>query len=286
MERKIALITGATSGIGKITAIELAKKGYHVIIHGRNTQKLEQVKTEILHICGHEFVDTLQGDVSSMQDVKAMAEKINNTYSKLDVLVNNAGGVMNAKRQITVDGLERTFAVNVLSVYMLSVLLLDKLKAAKQGRIVNISSMAHQFAKPVMSDLQLEKNYSSSRAYGNAKLFVIYLTKEMHRRMRDSGIQNITVNALHPGVVATRFAQESKGSLMNFFFNVFRLFFITPEKGAQTTIYLADSDEASHSSGEYFAKSKIAPIKKTYIQNQLMDDLWNACANLSGVKIL
>lgn len=286
MKDKIVLITGATSGIGKVAAIEFAKKGAHVIIHGRNKTKTENVRNEIIQQFGHSKVDTLTGDMSSMTDVRRMAEEYNSRYSNLDVLLNNAGGVMDAKRQITVDGLERTFAVNVASLFMLTALLFEKIRLSDEGRIVNVSSMAHKFGHPDMNDLQCEKKYSSNLAYGNAKLFVICITEELDRRMKETRINNVTVNALHPGVVRTNFARESKGSMMNFFFSMFGMFLTSPAKGAATSVYLASSPEVKGVSGKYFAKCRKAKVRRTYITDQNKKLLWKSCETITGVKFL
>lgn len=286
MKEKIVFITGATSGIGKVTATELAKKGAHVIIHGRNAEKANRVREEIVKVCGHQNVDVITGDLASLDDVRKIAGQINASYEKLDVLVNNAGGIMDAKRQVTEDGLERTFAVNVASLFLLSALLFDKIRKSDDGRIIHLSSEAHRFGRPDLDDLQLKKKYSSSRAYGNAKLLVILLTEEMTHRLREAGIQNVTVNALHPGVVATNFARESKGSLMNFFFSVFKIFFISPEKGAQTTIYLASSEKVKNVSGKYFAKSKPARVRRKYITPENLQGLWEACETITEKEFL
>lgn len=286
MKDKIVFITGATSGIGKAAARELAMKGARVIIHGRNAEKANNVREEIVKACGHQKVDVITGDLASLDDVRKIAEHINFHYDRLDVLVNNAGGVMDAKRQLTIDGLERTFAVNVASLFLLTALLFEKIKKSDDGRIIHVSSEAHRIGRADLDDLQLEKKYSSARAYGNAKLYVICLAEEMARRMRESGIQNVTVNALHPGVVATNFARESKGSLMNFFFSLFKIFFISPEKGAQTTIHLASSEKVKGVNGKYFAKSKPARVRRKYITPENLQGLWEACETITEKEFL
>jgi retinol dehydrogenase 12 len=286
LNNKIILITGATSGIGKVAAIELARMGAYLILHGRNEQKAQTVKEEVISKCGHNNVDIIIGDMSSIDDVRKMAEQFNTKYERLDVLINNAGGVMDAVKQTTVDKMERTFAVNVSSLFLLTALLFDKLKKSENGRIINVSSMAHKFAKPDLSDLQLEKNYSSGRAYANAKLYVVMLTEELHRRMREQGINHIDVNALHPGVVATNFAKESKGSMMNFFFSTFGFLFISPMKGAKTTIFLASSETVKGISGKYFSKSKPVSARRTYLKQENILTLWSACEQLTGVSFL
>ncbi len=286
MKDKIILITGSTSGIGKIAALELANMGAQIIIHGRETLKTEKVKNEIVRLSGNSNIDTLIGDMSSLDDVRRMASDFNSKYARLDVLLNNAGGVMNAKRQVTADGLERTFAVNVASLFLLTALLFEKLRNSEDGRIVNVSSMAHKFGRPVMNDLQCQKKYSANLAYGNAKLFVIYITEELQQRLQNSGIDNVTVNALHPGVVRTNFAKESKGSMMNFFFTFFSRFLISPEKGAATSIFLASSPTLKGVGGKYFARSKKAKLKRTFISEENRMILWNELEKITNVNFL
>jgi retinol dehydrogenase 12 len=276
MNNKIVLITGATSGIGKVAATELAKMGATVIIHGRNREKAEIVKQEIVKICGHDRIDILLGDMSSLNEVRALAEEFLKKYDRLDVLVNNAGGVMGGQRQLTADGLEKTFAVNVAALFLLTSLLFNHLRKSDDGRIINVSSMAHKFGKLQIEDLQSEKKYTSSRAYGNAKLHVIAITEELDRRMKKNGISNVSINALHPGVVATNFARDSKGSMMRFFFRTFGFLFISPEKGAKTTIFLASSENTKGVSGIYFSKCRPAKIKRTYLSNDShVKSLWD-----------
>lgn len=286
LNEKIVFITGSTSGIGKAAALEMAKAGAKVILHGRNLEKILRVKEEIEKCSGNSKIDFVAGDMSSMTDVRSIANEIVSRYSCLDVLVNNAGGVMNAKREITADGLERTFALNVASVYLLTGLLFNLLRNSQEARIINIASMAHKFARPDWDDLQCEKKYSPNLAYGNAKLYVICLTEELNRRLKKHGIQNVTVNSLHPGVVATNFALESKGSVMNFFFRFFRPFLISPEKGAETTVFLASSPKVKGISGLYFAKSKPAKVKRKYINDDNCLKLWRELEKITCLSFL
>jgi NAD(P)-dependent dehydrogenase (short-subunit alcohol dehydrogenase family) len=286
MKNKKILITGSTSGIGKEAAKSLAKMGANLVIHGRNKEKTLLVQKEIIEHCGHSNVDVLLGDMASMADVKQMAEDYLKKHNSLDVLIHNAGGVMNAKRQLTPDGMERTFAVNVASVYLLTAKLFQTLKKSDDARIILISSMAHKFGKADLNDIHLEKSYSANRAYGNAKLYVLFFMEEMNKRLQKLGIKNISINSLHPGVVATDFAKESKGSMMNFFFKTFRPFLRSPQKGAKTTIYLASSEDVKHISGKYFIDCKPAKVRKTYITEQNTQLLWQLCQQLTNTKDL
>ncbi len=284
MNSKIILITGATSGIGLAAARELAKTGATLVIHGRNEQKLNTVKTELAAICGEDKINVLLADMSSMEDVRKMADQFHSMHNKLDVLINNAGGVMTGKRQETKDGMEMTFALNVASVYLLTGLLFDKLRKSESARIINISSLAHKFGTIDFTNLQSEKKYSSGQAYGNAKLQVVLLTEELHERMQKAGIDNISVNALHPGVVSTNFALDSTGSPFKFYFKYFGFLFISPEKGARTTLHLATSEKAEGISGKYFKKCKIAPTKRTYITKENKQKLWKTCEKLTSFQ--
>jgi NAD(P)-dependent dehydrogenase (short-subunit alcohol dehydrogenase family) len=285
MKDKIVLITGATSGIGKVAATVLAQKGAHIILHGRNFEKAEATRKEIILASGNNKVDLLIADMSSLADVRKMAEEFNSKYEKLDVLINNAGGVMNEQRAVTKEGFEKTIVVNHLAPFLLTSLLFDKLKKSEDGRIVNTSSMAHKMANPNYEDFNMEKKYSSMLAYGNAKLYVILFTQEMQRRLQAKGIKNIEINALHPGIVKTNFSQESN-SIMKFFFNWFSWFLISPEKGADTILYLAEAEEAKQYSGLFFNKRKPVKVKESFISLEKAKKLWEISEQCTGVKFL
>lgn len=285
MRDKIVLITGATSGLGKVAATELAKKGARVIIHGRNKDKAEAAKNEIMEACQHDKVELLIADFNSLQQVRRMAEEFNKKFDRLDVLVNNAGGIMDSVRKETKDGNELTIAINVLSHYLLTALLFQKLKMSTNARIINISSEAHKTAKPDFNDFQMTRSYSAYLAYGNSKLYNILFAKEMHRRLTRQGIMNIKVNAMHPGVVATNFALKSS-SKANLFFKLLRPLLLSPEKGADTIIYLASDPKAGNTSGAYLKKRKIVNTSSKYDTQENAKKLWAACEELSGEKFL
>lgn len=286
-KNKRILITGATSGIGKVAAIALAQQGAHVIVHGRNAEKTNAVKARIKAMVPDAEVDVVIADLLNKSEVIAMAAEVNNRFDRLDVLINNAGGVMNKQREETADGWEKTIALNVLAPFMLSALLYPKLRQQPDARIINTASMAHRMAKPNLSDLMYIHRYDALRAYGDAKLFVILLGQEFARRQRanPSG-HEVIMNAFHPGVVATNFAGESD-SLYHFFFKIFRRFLTSPEKGADTLIYLAtDERNANRFNGAYFVKRRWTKNYLPKTHPQLASELWKAWETYTGIKFL
>jgi retinol dehydrogenase 12 len=285
MDDKVILITGATSGLGKEAATELVKKGARVIIHGRNKKKAEQVKSEIMKTYQHGKVEYLLADFNSLEQVRQLARDFNKNYGRLDVLINNAGGIMDKKRKTTIDGNEQTLAVNVLSHFLLTALLFDKLKSNDNARIINLSSEAHKQAKPDLDDIQMERNYNAYVAYGNSKLYNILFTKEMHRRLIKEGIMNVSVNAMHPGVVATGFALKST-SYMKWVFQLMRPFILSPKQGADTIIYLASDPKAGKYSGAYLKNRKIIKPSSKLDTRDNAKRLWAKCEELTGEKFL
>ena len=266
MKNKIVLITGATGGIGKATAIALAKKEFHVIIHGRDQQKTEKVQKEIIAATGNIHIDIAIADLFLMEDVKKMAQAVSEKYPVIDVLINNAGMVMGKEREETAEGIEKTIALNLIAPYLLIVALMPNLRKSENGRIINFSSSAHkQDAKPDFNDMMSLKNYAPLKVYGNAKLFVILLSQKLSSLLATFKIEHVTINEMHPGAVATNFAMESNlGGFMNFLLKVARVFFRTPEKGAETSIYLASSPEVANISGQYFIDCAVAEVGRKY----------------------
>jgi NAD(P)-dependent dehydrogenase (short-subunit alcohol dehydrogenase family) len=279
MNDKIVLITGATGGIGKAAAIALAKQGFTVVIHGRNRQKTELVCEEIKAATGNDKIDVIVANLFSLKDVQNMANTFKQKYNRLDVLVNNAGGIMGKDRETTTDGVEKTIAINLLAPFLLTELLLNILKNSDNGRIINVSSNSHKLnAKPDFDDLSLEKGYNPLRAYGNAKLFLIWITQHLSQTLNQQGIKNITANTLHPGAVATNFGVESNlGAVLNFIAKLARPLFKTPEQGADTIVYLATSGEVNNSSGKYFVNRKQANVAKKYYSEKNEKNVWDYC---------
>lgn len=285
MKNKICLITGATSGIGKITALELAKKGMHVIIHGRNPIKAEAVRKEIILSCGHEHVNVIIADLNSLEGVKQLADKFCAGYDQLDILVNNAGAIMNRRRQISADGIETTIQVNFIATFYLTTLLFEKLQKSSSARVINYSSAVHKYAKVDVNDFMMQKSYNILRAYANAKLYVILFTEEMSRRLAAAGITNISVNAVHPGGVNTNFAANSN-SFVRFMFKLMSPFFITPEEGADTGIFLAADTEVIKLSGKYFVERKPVTPAQKYNTTEITKEVWAIAERLTGMQFL
>jgi len=272
MQGKICMVTGANSGIGKATALELAQMGATVVMVCRDRARGEEARSEITTKSRNNAVDLLQADLSSQQSIRQLVENFQHHYTHLHVLINNAGATFPGRRRETVDGLEMTFAVNYLAPFLLTNLLLDVLTASAPARIVNVSSDAQASGYIQMDDLQAEKHYRS--AYGQSKLAEVLFTYELARRLQGTGV---TANCLHPGFVATNIGQNGVGSIGR---SIVKLIFsrlgISPEEGAKTSIYLASSPEIEGVTGKYFAKSipvRSAPISyDETLQRQLWDE--------------
>ncbi len=277
MQGTICLVTGATSGIGKETALGLAQMGATVVMVARDRERGEAARGEIRARSGNQHVDLLLADLSSQQSVRQLAEQFRQNYPALHVLINNAG-VFSLRRRTTVDGLELMFAVNYLAPFLLTNLLLDMLKASASSRIVNVSSAAHEAGYMNMDDLQSEKSYRFMRPYGQSKLALLLFTYELARRLEGTGV---TVNALHPGFVSTNIGQTGlRGIARSVAKSVTSLAGISPEEGAKTSIYLASSPDVAGISGKYFAKSiprRSAPIS---YDEALARRLWDESAKL------
>jgi retinol dehydrogenase 14 len=276
VEGKTVLITGATNGIGKAAALELAKQGATVVIVGRDRAKTESVAGEIRSNSGNKNVEFLLADLSSQASVHKLADDFKARHSRLEVLINNAGGFFDT-RKTTVDGLEYTFAFNHLGYFLLTHLLLDVLKPSTPSRIINVSSSAQALARLNFDDLQSQKNYGGFAAYSVSKLTNVMFTYELAKRLKGTGV---TVNTLHPGVVKTNFASDSSG-FMGFFFGLVKRFAgITPEQGADTVVYLATSPEVKDVTGKYFHKRKAQKTNPVSYDASANQRLWNESARL------
>jgi len=281
MHGKICLVTGATGGIGKVTAQALAQQGATVIVVSRDPAKCQQTVAEIIQQTGNQNVTAMPADLSSQQDIRRLANEFTAQYKQLDVLVNNAG-LLILSRKLSVDGIEMTFALDHLGYFLLTNLLLDSLKASPSARVVSVSSSVHTSGTINFDDLQGAKGYTGIRAYGQAKLANVLFTYELARRLEGT---NVTANTLHPGVVATGFGVNN-GPLLKYIVRpILNIFSISPEKGAQTSIYLASSPEVAGVTGRYFDKSKAVPSSKESNNVDEAKRLWDVSAQLTGLTV-
>jgi retinol dehydrogenase-14 len=278
MAGKTVLITGGTSGIGKATAMGLAALGARVAITGRDPERAEAAAVVIRGATGNPGVDGFGADLSSQAEVRRLAAAILDTYPRLDVLVNNVGGSW-ATRHVTADGLEQTFAVNHLAAFLLTNLLLDRLKASAPARVVTVSSNAQARGKIDFEDLQGERNYSEQRAYPQSKLASVMFTYELARRLAGTGV---TATVLHPGVVSTGFGAEDPSRIFKLIVPLYRPFMKTPRQGAATSIYLASSPAVDGVTGQYFAGRKPKPSNKASYDLAAATRLWQVSARLVG----
>lgn len=247
---KIMIVTGATSGIGLITARGLAADATRVVLVGRSAPRLAAAVALIVQQVPNAQLDTIHVDLSSQAGVLAAADIIKQRYDHIDVLVNNAGAFF-ADYQLSVDGIEMTWALNHMAPFLLTTELIDLFRASAPARIITVSSAAHQGAKINFDDLEGKKRYSGWQAYAQSKLANIMFTYELANRLHDS---DVTANCLHPGFVATSFAQNNTGWLAKVFAVMQRLAAISPEQGAETSIYLAQRDDVANITGRYFVK--------------------------------
>jgi len=275
-EQKTVLITGATSGIGKETAIGLIKLGYSLNILVRNKIKAEELAKEI-KVNFNTDIGIFIADLSDLQSVIEVSETIKNKLKKIDILINNAGGIFD-KYQETKDGIEQTFATNHVGPFLLTNLLLELIP--QKGRIINVASGSHWTGHIDFDNLQLKDNFSSYKAYCNSKLANILFTKKLAVIVAN---KDITVNCLHPGTVGTGIGKDLGfpiGTMVRF---VTR-FLLSVKDGAKTSIYLASSDQVKNISGEYFVKCKVAKSSKESKDLLIADRLWEVTSKM--VKLI
>ncbi|AMV38914.1 SDR family oxidoreductase [Planctomyces sp. SH-PL62] len=279
LKGKTCLITGATSGIGFIAARELARAGARLLLVGRSARTADDAARRIREEVAGADVGPLHADLSSQAEIRKLADEVRNRTDRLDVLVNNAGGIF-LDRTESVDGIETTFAVNHLAPFLLTHLLLPLLEAAPSARVVTVASGAHRGVAMTFDDLEGRTRYSGWRAYQRSKLANILFTRELARRLKGS---SITANSLHPGYVNTQIFRDAtwKGRVMR---ALAGLFAITPEKGAETTIHLASSPEVEGVSGEYFIASRAVGSSLASQDEAAARRLWDVSAEMTGVE--
>lgn len=287
LEGKTCLITGATQGIGRVTARELARLGPRLLLVARDSKRGSELVDEIKKESGNPNIELYLADLSKQADIRKLAAEVLAKHSRLDLLLNNAGAMFTT-RQLTADGYETTFALNHLGYFLLTELLLDVLKrtAAETGeaRIVNVASNAHANVKGLdFDDLMSERGYSAFKVYSRSKFANILFTYELDRRLKASGARGLTVNCLHPGFVASGFGHNN-GALMSLALKIASPFALTPEEGAKTMIYLCKSPEVSGVSGKYFAKSREARSNRYTHDEAAARRLWEASEKLVQPK--
>ena len=278
MAGRTVLVTGGTAGIGRATALGLATMGAHLAITGRDQERTEGAAREI-RAAGGGQVDVFVADLSSQSEVRRLAEEVPQSLSRIDVLVNNVGGYWNT-RHVTADGLEHTFALNHLAPFLITNLLLDRLKQSAPARVVTVSSNAQAMGRIDFDDLQGERSYSASRAYDQSKLANVVFTYELARRLPASAV---TANALHPGVVSTSFGAEDPGRVQRLLVPFMRPLMKAPAQGAATSIHVASAPDLEQVTGRYFANSKRKRSSKRSYDEAAAAWLWQVSADLVGL---
>jgi NAD(P)-dependent dehydrogenase (short-subunit alcohol dehydrogenase family) len=279
MKGKVVVITGATSGIGEIAAQRLAGMGARIVLVARDASRGQKTLTRLPGIGAGVPHSIYYGDLSSISQSKRVAAEIAAVEPRVDVLINNAGALFGT-RHLTADNLEATFATNHMAYFAMTLGLKANLRAAAPGRVVNTASGAHRGYTLDFDDLQGAKSYSAIRAYGRSKLCNILFTRELARRWSGTGV---TANCMHPGFVATRFGDGSGGFLSGVV-RIAKTFAITPEKGAETIVYLASSPDVAAISGEYFYKCRRAAPTAGGRDDAAAQRLWNESAKLAGIE--
>ena len=279
MAGKTCLVTGATNGIGRVVALELASMGANLVLAGRDQARCVATANEIREKTGNAAVEYLVADLSSQEQVRRLAAEFKERHQRLEVLVNNAGA-MHIGRKTSVDGIEMTFALNHLSYFLLTNQLLDVLVASAPARVVNVASSSHREARLNLEHVHEANRSTGFRAYARSKLCNVLFTYELSRRLEGTGV---TANALHPGLVATNFLTNNGrlGRILNFFL---RFRGMSVQKGATTPVYAASSKDMEGVSGKYLIKEKIVPSSKRSYDEALAAELWELSANLTGAS--
>jgi NAD(P)-dependent dehydrogenase (short-subunit alcohol dehydrogenase family) len=272
---KTILITGTTSGIGRVTALRLAEQGHHIVMANRNQEKSEQLAKEITDQTGNSNISVLELDLSSLQSIRACAVQFKAEFDSLDVLINNAG-LMAHEQIITEDGFEMQFAVNNLAPFLLTMELLPVLEAGAPSHVIFVTSMMHKFGKLDFESFQGWNKYSGSGAYNQSKLAIMLIARELAERLKG---KNIAVNTLHPGAVSTGILDGYSKIIQP----LLRLFFTSPEKGARTSLYLAGLEADDRPTGRYFSSAREAKANPLVEDAQLRSKLWNLCCDYCAI---
>lgn len=284
MQNKICLITGATSGIGKAAALKLADLGATLILLSRNEKKGKKICNEIKQKNNNVQVKFYKVNISSMNEVRNVSERIKTDFERIDVLINNAGARFD-KYFKNDEGIELTFATNHLGHFLLTLLLFKMLKKSAQGRIINVSSSAHSRGTKDLEDLVVPQNYDRKLAYGRSKLANLYFTYELSSRLKKT---NISVNAVDPGGVATNFSKNNGlyAWMKHYLSYILQLKLISPQKAAETIIYLASSEEVSKTTGKYFYEKKEINSSPASYSKEAALNLWQLSSKLTRIETL
>ncbi len=279
------MVTGATSGMGEMTARRLAELGATVILVGRNRERGDETLRRIVAATGNTAVELMLADLSSQAQIRQLVQQFKSRYQHLHVLVNNAGAWITT-RQESIDGIEMTFALNHLGYFLLTNLLLDTLKASAPARIINVSSYGHKQTQMNFDNLQAKQRYDGLQAYRQSKLANILFTYELARRLAGTGV---TVNAVNPGLVATRFGFNNFGFIpawiVNLLTRVYGLVGTNAEQGAQTSIYLATSSNVEGVTGKYFEKQTAVPSSEESYDPAVASRLWQVSIAMTGLSV-
>ena len=283
MKDKIVLITGANSGIGKETTRALAKKGATIIMACRNLEKAEPVCEMIQTESKNPNIEVMKLDLASLKSIRNFTQEFSARYQKLNVLINNAG-IFCMKREETEEGFEKTMGVNHLGHFLLTYELLPILEKTSEARIINVGSDAHFSGDLDLNDLHFKRRkYSGFKAYASSRLATIFFTQELAERVKE---KDITVNALHPGHIDTNMWniwQPQRRWYHSLLIRLIKLFLISAEEGAQTSIYLASSEEVKGITGKYFAKKRLKAVSKKCSDIKLQKELWELSERLTGI---
>ena len=279
MSKKIVLITGASNGIGKETALELAKGNYQLIIHGRNPERTKKVYDEIIAL-GNYDVSMITADFSLLSEVAKFADKVKAQVDHLDVLYNNAGGQFGEEREVTTEGNEKTFAINMLAPFLLTKLLLPLLEKSASARIVTQSSESYQQSgDPILDDIELKDHYSFGVAYGLSKLYVWWVMRQFAKRLKENNVQNVSVNTVEPGTALSTGLQRISGEIpeMQKLMDEYQQYSWSIPDAAATGLYMITSSDVEGVSGKFYGDKKEKEIDSKWYSENGQEQIWNYC---------